>query len=109
MNATKTQSKPLSILSLYTGAGGLDLGFEAAGFSTRVAVENDAFARDTLKKNRPSWSLPSDGNALELSSRDVLNCAELGAEEVDAIVGGPPCQPFSKFRVLGRRHDQKAG
>ena len=87
---------PLSLISLYTGAGGLDLGFEAAGFSTCAAVELDNDARATLKANRPHWPQPENGNALTLDPATLLELARLKRREVDALVGGPPCQPFSK-------------
>ena len=91
----KTSAK-LTLISLYTGAGGLDLGFEAAGFSTKVAVELDANARATLQNNRPSWKQPEEGDALKLSAVDLLKLAGLERGQVDALIGGPPCQPFSK-------------
>jgi DNA (cytosine-5)-methyltransferase 1 len=48
--------RSLSVISLFRGAGGLDLGFEASGFETRVAVENDADAINTLEKST-TWPL----------------------------------------------------
>ncbi|TBB03863.1 DNA cytosine methyltransferase [Rhizobium ruizarguesonis] len=93
----------LNVVSLYTGAGGLDLGFEAAGFRTRVAVEMDNHARETLRTNRPDWKQPQGGDALRLNAQDLLNIGGLAPGEVDALIGGPPCQPFSKsaFWVAG--------
>jgi len=95
---------PLNLVSMYTGAGGLDLGFEAAGFSTRVAVEMDRSARATLNENRPNWIQPEEGDALKLSADEILKLAGLQRRQVDALIGGPPCQPFSKsaFWVAGR-------
>ncbi|WP_375757426.1 DNA cytosine methyltransferase [Corallococcus exercitus] len=87
--------KPRSVISLFTGAGGLDYGLEAAGFTTRVAVELDADCCETLKQNRPEWRV-LDTSIFELTPEDVLKVGRLKAEEVDLLVGGPPCQPFSK-------------
>ena len=75
----------------------MDLGLEAAGFETRVAVELDADAAATLRTNRPQWRcLEGDIHAETASSRHLLERAELRAGEADLLVGGPPCQPFSK-------------
>lgn len=83
-----------SLLSLYTGAGGLDLGFEAAGFETRAAVEMDPEAVATLRRNRPWPVIDRDIHAV--SSEELLRRAGLAVGEADALIGGPPCQPFSK-------------
>lgn len=82
------------VLSLYTGAGGLDLGFEAAGFETAVAVEIDPEAVATLRHNR-GWPV-LDRDIHTISSREILARAGLAEGEADALIGGPPCQPFSK-------------
>ena len=52
----------LSILSLFTGAGGMDLGFEAAGFEPVLCIEVDEDSRATLRHNRPNWRLAEPGN-----------------------------------------------
>ena len=85
-----------SVVSLFTGAGGLDLGFEAAGFETRVAVEMDPEAVRTLRHNR-NWPLiPHDIHSDEASSERILRLARLREGDADILIGGPPCQPFSK-------------
>ena len=84
----------LKAISLYTGVGGLDFGFEAAGFRTAVAVELDAVACRTIRLNR-KWPL-IEGDIHEISSSEILNEAGLQAGEADILIGGPPCQPFSK-------------
>lgn len=81
-------------ISLYTGAGGLDLGFEAAGFETAVAVELDREAVATLRANR-SWPV-LDRDIHSMESPEILAAASLGVGDADALIGGPPCQPFSK-------------
>lgn len=100
------------LISLYTGAGGLDLGFEAAGFETAAAVELDPEAVATLRHNR-SWPV-LDRDIHTVSSRELLKTAGLGVGEADALIGGPPCQPFSKsgYWVSGdtlRLDDPRAG
>lgn len=88
------RQKPFSVVSLFTGMGGLDLGLEAAGFETRVAVEMDATACATMRRNR-DWPV-LEGPIDEFSSEEILTAAGLRAGEVDLLAGGPPCQPFSK-------------
>jgi DNA (cytosine-5)-methyltransferase 1 len=87
--------KDLSFISLYSGAGGLDIGLEAAGFSTRLCVEIDESCKKTLRANRPEWQLSQPGDILQLSPKQILEQSGLKPGEVTLIAGGPPCQPFS--------------
>lgn len=84
-----------NVISLFTGAGGLDLGLEAAGFALRGAVEMNGDAVRTLKLNRPDWRV-IHRDISEVPSEELLELAELRPREVDLLAGGPPCQPFSK-------------
>lgn len=84
----------LKAISLYTGVGGLDFGFEAAGFETVVAVEMDPVACRTIRSNR-KWSV-LEGKIGEIDSADILKAGQLRVSEADVLIGGPPCQPFSK-------------
>lgn len=87
----------LSVVSLFTGAGGLDLGFEAAGFETKVAIEMDDDAIRTLEKNRPQWNaIHADIRSEHACSPAILLRSRLHEGEADVLIGGPPCQPFSK-------------
>lgn len=85
-------------LSLFSGAGGLDLGVEAAGFHVAAAVENDQDAADALEKNFPH--LQSEvirEDILTVPTHRLLNAAGLSRQQrPDLLVGGPPCTPFSK-------------
>ena len=82
------------VISLYTGAGGLDLGFEAAGFEVACAVEMDGEAVETLRRNRDWTVIHRDIH--QVPSREILAEGHLEVGEADALIGGPPCQPFSK-------------
>ena len=82
------------VISLFSGAGGLDYGFEAAGFETVVASDLDPTACRFLKANR-DWPIV-EGAIAELSTAKLLAEAKLEPKEADVLIGGPPCQPFSK-------------
>ena len=90
-----SELRRLTAISLYTGVGGLDFGFEAAGFETVAAVEFDKTACQTLRLNRPEWGV-IEGDIHNISSQDILDMAGLLPGEADVLIGGPPCQPFSK-------------
>jgi DNA (cytosine-5)-methyltransferase 1 len=86
----------LQALSLFSGAGGLDLGLERAGFDVVGCVESDLDCRETLKQNRPGWRLLDAGDIHQHRPSDLLSSFGLSRREVALLVGGPPCQPFSK-------------
>jgi DNA (cytosine-5)-methyltransferase 1 len=86
-------AKP-KVISLYTGAGGLDYGFEAAGFDTAVAVEMNHDSCETLRANR-RWAV-IERDILQVSSSEILKVGGLKKGEAAVLIGGPPCQPFSK-------------
>lgn len=88
--------KSPTAISLFTGAGGLDLGLEAAGFRIRLCVELDEDARCTLRMNRPRWKLAEPGDIHELDPHELLRQAGIRPRELTLLSGGPPCQPFSK-------------
>lgn len=85
---------PRKAISLFSGVGGLDFGFEAAGYHTLVAVDLDPVACRTMRLNR-SWPV-IEGDIAKITSRQILEAAGLRAGEADILIGGPPCQPFSK-------------
>lgn len=82
---------PLKIVSLFAGAGGLDLGFKKAGFDIVWANEYDKDAWETYEKNHPETIL------------DRRSITQVPSEEVPAcqgIIGGPPCQSWSEAGAL---------
>ena len=81
-------------ISLYSGVGGLDFGFEAGGIDTAVALELDAVACRTMRLNR-KWPV-LEGNIHDFTSEDILEAGGLEPGEADILIAGPPCQPFSK-------------
>lgn len=83
-----------TVLSFFSGAMGLDLGLEQAGFDTRLVCEVDPCSRQTIMVNRPG--LPLIGNILDHDATSVRRAAGMSEdEEIDLVVGGPPCQAFS--------------
>jgi DNA (cytosine-5)-methyltransferase 1 len=94
----RAQSGAGVAISLFSGAGGLDLGVEQAGYTVRAAVERYADATLTMEKNFPDLASPViKADILDVSTRDLLRAAGLkGRARPDLLVGGPPCTPFSK-------------
>lgn len=88
-------SRELSYVDLFAGAGGLSTGLENAGFDLVHAVEIDDDARETFAHNRAGLE-PSDlsGDIREIDTSDIAPV--VGREQVDLVVGGPPCQGFSE-------------
>ena len=84
--------KGMKILSLFSGCGGLDLGFERAGFSIPVANEFDSSIWKTFEVNHPETKLLHE-DIRELDKSDIPMA-------VDGIIGGPPCQSWSEAGAL---------
>ncbi len=93
-------AKP-KLISLYSGAGGLDYGFEAAGFQTGACVEMDHDSCETLRASRPKWSV-IEQSIFDVPTDEILEAAGARAGEIDLLIGGPPCQPFSKSGYWAR-------
>ncbi|WP_309572502.1 DNA cytosine methyltransferase [Deinococcus sp.] len=91
-----------SHISLFSGAMGLDLGLEAAGFRTLAAVEIDRAARAPIQAYTAGWPRPPfiAADITQVSAGDLLAATGLKRGEVTLVSGGPPCQPFS---TAGRR------
>ncbi|WP_415062097.1 DNA cytosine methyltransferase [Bdellovibrio sp.] len=89
------------IISLFSGAGCFDIGFEAAGFKTILTNDSDSDCCDTIRINRKCEVLQAPIE--ELSSSLISNLSNIKKRELDLLIGGPPCQPYSKssYGVLG--------
>lgn len=86
----------MQVVSLFSGCGGLDLGFHKAGFDIPVANEFDSAIWETYKANHPNTHL-IEGDIRKITKRDL---AEYVQGEVDGIIGGPPCQSWSEGGAL---------
>lgn len=79
----------MSSLSLFSGGGGLDLGFERSGYGHAASFEILDICGQTLRANRPSWDVYSGPEG------DVQGVNWANFRGVEVVQGGPPCQPFS--------------
>ena len=88
----------MRIVSFFAGAGGLDLGFEQAGFNVIWANEYDKDIWDTYEKNHKSTIL---------DKRSLVNIEADEVPECDGIIGGPPCQSWSEAGALRGIKDKR--
>lgn len=89
----------MKVISLFSGCGGLDLGFEKAGFEIPFANEFDKTIWETFKINHPNTHLIED---------DIRNIKEEKfPNEIDGIIGGPPCQSWSEAGALRGIKDER--
>lgn len=102
-DAAEKPGAGLRILSFFTGCGGLDLGFEQAGFETVYATDIDADSCETLQLNVGRYFNPS----IKIERADIIELKPATLpKDIDLIIGGPPCQSFS---ASGRRAGGAAG
>ena len=93
------KEEKMRVISLFSGAGGLDIGFQRAGFETAVLLEKDAACCRTLRKNLPDTPI-IEGDINDVTTDRILRTAKLKPLEAALVIGGPPCQSFS---LAGRR------
>lgn len=80
--------KKYTLVELFAGGGGLALGLEQAGFQSVLLNENDKWACQTLRLNRPEWNIIEE----DIENVDFTHLKG----KVDLLTGGFPCQPFSE-------------
>lgn len=85
--------KRYNTISLFSGAMGLDLGVEKAGFDVKLCVEYDKYACQTIRLNTNVPVIENDINLV--STAEILKESKLKKSEIDVVIGGPPCQAFS--------------
>ncbi len=90
--AIASSNAPIA-LSFFSGAMGLDLGLEQAGFNVQMASETDKDAAETIRKNRPD--IPLIGDIHEHTAAQIRAAAGIGDADIDLVAGGAPCQSFS--------------
>ena len=95
----KYDKTTMNIISFFAGAGGLDLGFQQAGFRVKWANEYDKDIWETYSKNHTDTYLDKR-SITDINSDEVPEC--------DGIIGGPPCQSWSEAGAL-RGIDDKRG
>lgn len=81
----------MKVISLFSGAGGLDLGFERSGFNTIWANEFDKEIWQTYESNFPNTTL---------DKRSITNIKSDEIPDADGLIGGPPCQSWSEAGKL---------
>ena len=89
----------MKILSLFSGCGGLDLGFEKAGFEIPIANEFDPTIWETFKINHPKTKL-LECDIKNIKEDDLPN-------DIDGIIGGPPCQSWSEAGAMRGINDSR--
>ena len=94
----------MNLISLFSGCGGLDLGFEKAGFDIPVANEFDKTIWETFKVNHPKTNL-IEGDVRLIAKADMERYLP---GEVDGIIGGPPCQSWSEAGFGCTAGDERA-
>lgn len=93
-------SKKPTVVSFFTGAGGMDEGFKAAGFEIKACMDIERWACDTLRENNPNIIIigPPEysGDIKKITPQKFGELIGIKPGEIDVFTGGPPCQPFSQ-------------
>ena len=97
-----------AVIDLFAGAGGLGLGADLAGAETRLSVELDPVACLTLKANGHQRARVLEADIAECTGKQLRKAAALSSTDDLVVVGGAPCQPFSKAAYWTEAGDEAA-
>jgi len=84
----------MNVIDLFCGCGGFSKGFEQAGFNIVYGIDNWKDATVTYKHNFPSATISND-DITKVRGKNILEATGLSSNDVDVVIGGPPCQGFS--------------
>lgn len=101
------KDKTIPIVSLFSGAGGLDVGFRAAGFRTILAVDHKDYAVDTFNHNSPDGTVAKVADLSILPSEELVTWIKQTNSTPRGIIGGPPCQGFSRGNIRSFADDPR--
>lgn len=96
------------VIDLFAGAGGLSVGAHLAGGNVRASMELNATACDTLRANASYHGEVLEGSVCNITGKELRKKAGLKAKDPLIVVGGPPCQPFSKAAYWTEAGDDAA-
>jgi DNA (cytosine-5)-methyltransferase 1 len=97
----------MNTISLFSGAGGLDIGARWAGANVVCCVDNDEDSLETLRLNRNGYmDVIANTDISELSGSDLLRACGQKKKDIDFLIGGPPCQSFSKNNYWTRSGEE---
>ena len=125
-NFVSSKKSAIPLVSFFSGAGGIDLGFEKVGFNTKIMIEHNKTFCETLRQNFKNADIigpPTDDGDVSKTSRIIELLESKGIEKgfEGVFVGGPPCQPFSiaanqrfnksgaRFKRTGFNHETNGG
>lgn len=106
----RNMNKTLKAISLFSGAGGMDIGVKQAGFNVIASVDNDPYCCQTLRANIKRQK--ENTKVIESDIRDInlnamMNGLGITPGEIDLLFGGPPCQAFSQIGKQQSLEDER--
>jgi DNA (cytosine-5)-methyltransferase 1 len=100
--------RKINVIDLFAGAGGLSVGAHLAGATVAASLEFDSVACDTLRSNAKYHGQVIEGDVCDFDGVALRRLAGLTKKDPLVIVGGPPCQPFSKAAYWTEEGDDAA-